>query len=86
MLPCGLRVSEVSNLRWEAIDMTQGTLRVHNSKGPVDRMVSLSPMARLPCRSGTGSGRRARIADKLTMPGNGNISQRLLFSMSGMLV
>jgi hypothetical protein len=23
--------------------MTQGTLRVHNRKGPVDRMVSLSP-------------------------------------------
>jgi integrase len=33
MLRCGLRVSEVSNLRWEAIAMTQGTLRVNNSKG-----------------------------------------------------
>jgi integrase len=43
MLRCGLRVSEVSNLRWEAIAMTQGTLRVHNSKGQVDRMVYLSP-------------------------------------------
>src|SRR5262249_44665460 len=39
MLRCGLRVSEVSNLRWEAIAMPQGTLRVHNRKGPVDRMV-----------------------------------------------
>ena len=58
MLRCGLRVSEVSNVRWEAIAKTQGTLRVHNRKGPVDRMVSLSPMARLPCGSGTGSGRR----------------------------
>jgi hypothetical protein len=27
-----------------------------------------------------------RIADKLTMPGNGNIPQRVLFAMSGMLV
>ena len=43
MLRCGLRVSEVRNGRWEAIAMTQGTLRVHNRKGPVDRMVSLSP-------------------------------------------
>jgi integrase len=43
MLQYGLRVSEVRNLRWEAIDMTQGTLRVHNSKGQVDRMVYLSP-------------------------------------------
>jgi integrase len=43
MLRCGLRVREVSNVRWEAIDMTQGTLRVHNRKGPVDRLVSLSP-------------------------------------------
>jgi integrase len=43
MLRYGLRVSEVSNLRWEAINITQGTLRVHNSKGQVDRMVALSP-------------------------------------------
>jgi integrase len=43
MLRCGLRVSEVRNGRWEAIAMTQGTLHVHNRKGPVDRMVSLSP-------------------------------------------
>ena len=25
MLRCGLRVSEVSHVRWEAIDMAQGT-------------------------------------------------------------
>jgi site-specific recombinase XerD len=43
MLRCGLRVSEVSGLRWSAIDLGQGTLRVDNSKGQVDRVVSLSP-------------------------------------------
>ena len=43
MLRCGLRVSEVSSLRWTALDMTQGTLRVNNGKGQVDRVVYLSP-------------------------------------------
>jgi integrase/recombinase XerD len=43
MLRCGLRVSEVSSLRWAALDMPQGTLRVNNSKGQVDRVVYLSP-------------------------------------------
>ena len=43
MLRCGLRVSEVSHVRWAAIDLGQGTLRVNNSKGPLDRGVSLSP-------------------------------------------
>ena len=43
MLRCGLRVSEVSHLHWAALDMTQGTLRVNNSKGQVDRVVYLSP-------------------------------------------
>jgi integrase/recombinase XerD len=43
MLRCGLRVSEVNHVRWEAIDMAQGTLRVNTSKGQVDRVVSLSP-------------------------------------------
>jgi integrase/recombinase XerD len=43
MLRCGLRVSEVSHLRWAAIDMAQGTLRVNTSKGQVDRVVYLSP-------------------------------------------
>jgi integrase/recombinase XerD len=43
MLRCGLRVSEVSHVRWAAIDLGQGTLRVNNSKGQVDRVVYLSP-------------------------------------------
>ena len=43
MLRCGLRGSEVSRLRWAAIDMAHGTLRVNNGKGQVDRVVSLSP-------------------------------------------
>ena len=43
MLRCGLRVGEVSSLSWAAIDMAQGTLRVDNSKGYVDRVVYLSP-------------------------------------------
>jgi integrase/recombinase XerD len=43
MLRCGLRVSEVSGLPWAAINVEQGTLRVDNSKGQVDRVVYLSP-------------------------------------------
>ena len=43
MLRCGLRVSEVSHVRWAAIDRAQGTLRVNTRKGQVDRVVSLSP-------------------------------------------
>ena len=43
MLRCGLRVSEVSGVRWSAIDVVQDTLRVENSKGQVDRVVYLSP-------------------------------------------
>ena len=43
MLRCGLRVGEVSSLPWAAIDFTQGTVRINNSKGHVDRVVSLSP-------------------------------------------
>jgi site-specific recombinase XerD len=42
MLRCGLRVGEVSGLPWAAIDFTQGTLRIDNSKGHVDRVVYLS--------------------------------------------
>src|SRR5438552_3277031 len=42
MLRCGLRVSEVSGLPWSAIDFAQGTLRIDNSKGHVDRVVYLS--------------------------------------------
>ena len=43
MLRCGLRVSEVRGLPWSAIDVVQGTLRVDNSKGQVDRVVYLAP-------------------------------------------
>jgi integrase/recombinase XerD len=43
MLRCGLRVGEVRSLPWAAIDCTQGTLRIDNSKGHVDRVVYLSP-------------------------------------------
>jgi len=43
MLRCGLRVGEVSSLRWSGIDLAQGTVRIENSKGHVDRVVYLSP-------------------------------------------
>jgi site-specific recombinase XerD len=43
MLRCGLRVSEVSHLVWAALDCAQGTVRIDNSKGHVDRVVYLAP-------------------------------------------
>jgi site-specific recombinase XerD len=43
MLRCGLRVGEATTLPWAAIDWTQGTIRVNNSKGRVDRIVYISP-------------------------------------------
>ena len=43
MLRCGLRVGEVSSLPWSAIDLEQGTVRIDNSKGHVDRVVYLAP-------------------------------------------
>src|SRR5467141_815186 len=43
MLRCGLRVSEVSHLVWAALDFAQGTVRLDNSKGHVDRVVYLAP-------------------------------------------
>jgi integrase len=43
MLRCGLRVSEVCTLAWDAIDRTTGTVRINRSKGQVDRIVYLSP-------------------------------------------
>jgi integrase/recombinase XerD len=43
MLRCGLRVGEVASLPWAAIDWAQGTIRVDNSKGRVDRVVYVSP-------------------------------------------
>jgi integrase len=43
MLRCGLRVGEVSRRLWSALDLAQGTVRIENSKGHVDRVVYLSP-------------------------------------------
>lgn len=43
MLRCGLRVSEVCALAWDAIDLHAGTVRVNRGKGQVDRLVYLSP-------------------------------------------
>src|SRR2546427_6422768 len=43
MLRCGLRVSEVGHLPWSALDFAQGTVRIDNSKGQVDRVMSLAP-------------------------------------------
>ena len=43
MLRCGLRVGEVSSLPWAAIDFAQGTIRIDDSKGHVDRVVYLAP-------------------------------------------
>lgn len=43
MLRCGLRVSEVCALTWEAIDFDDGTARINNGKGQVDRLVYFSP-------------------------------------------
>jgi integrase/recombinase XerD len=43
MLRCGLRVSEVCALTWDAIDFTDGTARINNGKGHVDRIIYFSP-------------------------------------------
>jgi len=43
MLRCGLRVSEVCALTWDAIDLHAGTVRINRGKGQVDRIVYLSP-------------------------------------------
>ncbi len=43
MLRCGLRVSEVCALTWDAIDLEAGTVRINRGKGQVDRIVYLSP-------------------------------------------
>src|SRR5262249_42965661 len=40
---CGLRVSEVCALTWDAIDVDAGTVRINRGKGQVDRVVYLSP-------------------------------------------
>jgi len=43
MLRCGLRVSEVSRLRWQDLDLAEGTVRINDGKGQVDRVLYLSP-------------------------------------------
>jgi len=43
MLRCGLRVSEVCALAWDALDIDAETVRINQGKGPVDRIVYLSP-------------------------------------------
>ena len=43
LLRCGLRVSEVCALAWDAIDLDAGTVRMNRGKGQVDRIVYLSP-------------------------------------------
>ncbi len=43
MLRCGLRVSEVCALTWDAIDRCAGTVRINRGKGQVDRIVYLAP-------------------------------------------
>src|SRR6266478_754856 len=43
MLRCGLRVSEVCALAWDAIDLDADTVRINHGKGQVDRIVYLSP-------------------------------------------
>ena len=43
MLRCGLRVSEVCALAWDAIDLDAETVRINQGKGQVDRIVYLSP-------------------------------------------
>jgi integrase len=39
MLRGGRRVGEVSRLRWSALDLARGTVRIEHSKGHVDRVV-----------------------------------------------
>ena len=66
MRRCGLRVSEVRNGRWEAIALTQGTLRVNNSKGQVDRMVYTGWGREAPLPSSvSGGGQRVSILPNL---------------------
>jgi len=43
MLRCGLRVSEVCRLTWQAIDLQSATVRVNNGKGQADRIAYISP-------------------------------------------
>lgn len=40
---CGLRVSDLLNLKWSAIDRSRGVIFVRQGKGKKDRIVPLSP-------------------------------------------
>ncbi len=42
MLRCGLRVSEACALTWKDIDWNEGTIRINNGKGLVDRVTYLA--------------------------------------------
>jgi integrase/recombinase XerD len=54
MRRCGLRVGEGSSRLWSAIDLAQGTVRIENSTGHVDRVVYLSPDVAKALRQGPG--------------------------------
>ncbi len=43
LLRCGLRVSEACRLRWDELDLHDGTARINQGKGRVDRIVYFSP-------------------------------------------
>jgi site-specific recombinase XerD len=47
MLRCGLRIGEVSTLRWSAIDGEARSIRIDNGKGLVDRVVYFSRLHRI---------------------------------------
>jgi site-specific recombinase XerD len=79
MLRCGLRVSEVSSLPWSAIDHAQGTLRIDNSKGHVDRVVYLSPDVAKALRQWhrlQAAGARSVFPSRLTRKGGTPLSAR----------
>ena len=58
MLRCGLRVSEVSHVRWAAIDLGQGPCGSTPVKGRWIASSICPPMLRPLCGSGMGSSRQ----------------------------
>jgi integrase len=50
MRRCGLRVSEVSHVTWEDIDVHARTIRITKSQGQVDRVVYVAPEVEPPFR------------------------------------